>query len=78
MGRGMVVLSIIGIIIAIVAIAWYVGRMNMHDYNQQMADANCFPLGVNWIEEKQDYDTWPPTGWDCSRTLGGEPKYGTD
>jgi hypothetical protein len=49
---GWIVLSVVGIIIGIVSLMWYIGVSNQHEYNERMIDADCFPLGVYWDEQK--------------------------
>lgn len=78
MGKGTVALWAFGIIFGIIALLWFLGSSADRKSDMEFAQRDCFPLGVTWLEDKQDYDKWPPTGWDCSRTLSGDPKYGTD
>ena len=74
MGKGMIALTIFGILIAIVALLWYHGATQSTQYHEDMIKADCFPLDVEWDEEKGDYNKWPPSGWDCSRDKLGNLK----
>ena len=43
-------------------------------FSMRMIEEDCFSVDAIWNEDKQDYETWPPTSWDCSRDITGDPK----
>ena len=73
--KALTVIVVLIFIIVNVAVIW--NHLNIRaivDKTTDMLEQDCFPVDAIWNEEKQDYETWPPTSWDCSRDITGDPK----
>jgi hypothetical protein len=73
--KALIVIVVIVFIIVNVAVIW--NHFNIRaivDKTTAMLEQDCFPVDAIWNEDKQDYETWPPTSWDCSRDISGDPK----
>ena len=73
--KALTVIVVLIFIIVNVAVIW--NHFNIRaivDKTTAMLEQDCFPVDAIWNEEKQDYETWPPTTWDCSRDISGNTK----
>ena len=73
--KALTVIVVLIFIIVNVAVIW--NHFNIRaivDKTTAMLEQDCFPVDVIWNEEKQDYETWPPTTWDCTRDITGDTK----
>ena len=69
-----VIVALIFIIVNVAVIWNHANIRAIVDMTTDMPEQDCFPVDAIWNEEKKDYDTWPPTSWDCSRDITGDPK----